>query len=224
MVANKQAGVSRRAFLAASAAGLGLLSLPAWAQLDIEITGVGSQLFPISVPAFSGTGSAPGSLSSVIAADLVRSGKFRQVGSTAEVSYAQVLNPDPQAFRAENSSIAPKGAGRWEISCKLLDVVSGKLLDNFVNTSTTGNLRMAAHQIADRIYFRLTGTPGCFASRIAYVQNRGGVYELVIADSDGENPRVALRSRAFRPPGPRMARALPMSHLNPGNRWFISTN
>ena len=167
------------------AAGLGLLSLPAWAQLDIEITGVGSQLFPISVPAFSGTGSAPGSLSSVIAADLVRSGKFRQVGSTAEVSYAQVLNPDPQAFRAENSnaavigSIAPKGAGRWEISCKLLDVVSGKLLDNFVNTSTTGNLR----------------TPGCFASRIAYVQNRGGVYELVIADSDGENPRVALRSR-----------------------------
>lgn len=201
MVANKQAGVSRRAFLAASAAGLGLLSLPAWAQLDIEITGVGSQLFPISVPAFSGTGSAPGSLSSVIAADLVRSGKFRQVGSTAEVSYTQVLNPDPQAFRAENSnaavigSIAPKGAGRWEISCKLLDVVSGKLLDNFVNTSTTGNLRMAAHQIADRIYFRLTGTPGCFASRIAYVQNRGGVYELVIADSDGENPRVALRSR-----------------------------
>lgn len=112
-----------------------------------------------------------------------------------------MLNPDPQAFRAENSnaavigSIAPKGAGRWEISCKLLDVVSGKLLDNFVNTSTTGNLRMAAHQIADRIYFRLTGTPGCFASRIAYVQNRGGVYELVIADSDGENPRVALRSR-----------------------------
>ena len=46
MVANKQAGVSRRAFLAASAAGLGLLSLPAWAQLDIEITGVGSQLSP----------------------------------------------------------------------------------------------------------------------------------------------------------------------------------
>ena len=42
MVANKQAGVSRRALLAASAAGLGLLSLPAWAQLDIEITGVGS--------------------------------------------------------------------------------------------------------------------------------------------------------------------------------------
>ena len=49
MVANKQAGVSRRALLAASAAGLGLLSLPAWAQLDIEITGVGSQLFPISL-------------------------------------------------------------------------------------------------------------------------------------------------------------------------------
>ena len=49
MVANKQAGVSRRAFLAASAAGLGLLSLPAWAQLDIEITGVGSQLFPVRV-------------------------------------------------------------------------------------------------------------------------------------------------------------------------------
>ncbi len=199
MVASNK--LSRRKLILGAMVCAGISPLPAWAQLDIEITGVGSNLFPISVPAFSGTSAAPGNLSSVIASDLVRSGKFRQVGGTGEVSYAQVLNPDPQVFRQEGGNaavigtIAQSGRGAWKVTCRLLDTASGSVLGTWSDNCPTGDLRMEAHKLADRIYEKLMGGAGSFASRITYVQHRGNLYELIIADSDGENPRVALRSR-----------------------------
>jgi TolB protein len=56
-------------------------------------------------------------------------------------------------------------------------------------------LRRIAHQIADRIYEKITGIRGVFSTRIAYVYKAGSTYELQIADADGQNPQVALRSR-----------------------------
>jgi TolB protein len=50
-----------------------------------------------------------------------------------------------------------------------------------------------------------------FATRIAYVLKQGNTYELQIADADGQNPQVALRSRepvispAWSPDGSRLA-------------------
>ena len=54
----------------------------------------------------------------------------------------------------------------------------------------------AAHRIADVIYEKLIGEPGVFSTRIAYVVKNGPArYELTIADADGQNAQVALRSR-----------------------------
>ena len=36
---------------------------------------------------------------------------------------------------------------------------------------------------------------GVFSTRIAYVLKQGPTYELQVADADGQNPQVALRSR-----------------------------
>jgi TolB protein len=52
--------------------------------------------------------------------------------------------------------------------------------------------------VADAIFEKLTGVRGAFATRIAYVSVTGSPpsqrYQLLIADADGENPRVAMQS------------------------------
>lgn len=181
--------------------GLTLASSSSLAQLDIEISGVGASRFPIAVPAFSGNSAAPINMASVIASDLMRSGKFRQVGLQEEIPYNQVLSPTVDYLSAGNpnaavtGSIALKAPGSWTVTAKLFDTLKGQVLDTTSLSCASADLRMAAHKIADRIYEKIIGRPGCFASRIAYVQQRGKLYELVIADSDGEAPRIALRSR-----------------------------
>src|SRR5213079_555544 len=57
-----------------------------------------------------------------------------------------------------------------------------------------GDLRLAAHRIADYIYEKLTDDKGIFATRIAYVTKAGPKYNLWVADSDGENAQSALAS------------------------------
>ena len=42
---------------------------------------------------------------------------------------------------------------------------------------------------------KITGVRGVFSTRIAYVLKQGPTYELQVADADGQNPQVALRSR-----------------------------
>jgi len=91
------------------------------------------------------------------------------------------------------------------------DTVKKINLDGIAFSGTEKELRRIAHQIADRIYEKITGIPGVFATRIAYVLKQGSTYELQIADADGQNPQVALRSRepvispAWSPDGSRLA-------------------
>src|SRR5690606_18195041 len=71
--------------------------------------------------------------------------------------------------------------------------------------------RVTGHRIADFVYEKLTGQPGYFSSRIAYVVKSGERYELQVADADGMNPQTALVSRepiispAWAPDGQRLA-------------------
>lgn len=98
---------------------------------------------------------------------------------------------------------------------QLANIFDGKpLLERSYNVHPQ-QLRRLAHVISDLIYQTLTGEPGAFDSRIAYVTaNRGpgGTdYALMVADSDGYNPQVVLRSReplmspAWSPDGNRLA-------------------
>ena len=77
------ASSARRALCTAVALAFPASSL---AQLRVEITGVGSQQFPISIANFARNGQAPAEIDSIIRADLARSGLFRIVdaGSSAD--------------------------------------------------------------------------------------------------------------------------------------------
>jgi TolB protein len=71
--------------------------------------------------------------------------------------------------------------------------------------------RTTGHRIADFVYEKLTGEPGIFSTRIAYVVKSAGRYELQVADADGMNAQTALASRepiispSWSPDGARLA-------------------
>ena len=77
---------------------------------------------------------------------------------------------------------------------RLWDVVRGQDLGGQSYAVTVGDLRLAAHRIADYIYEKLTGDKGVFSTRIAYVTKAGTRYNLWVADADGENAQSALAS------------------------------
>lgn len=198
---------------------------PARAILTIEITeGAGSGL-PIALVPFGwgGSGKPPEAIADIVRDDLVRSGRFVSLGRDKFVSSPtrkeDVVYKEWRVIRAEAlviGSIAPAGEGRYRVQFRLFDVFKQAQLAGLEYTVDRTLLRTVAHQIADVVYEQLTGEPGAFNTRIAYVtrENAGRqryVYHLQIADSDGHNPRTIVRSAepllspAWSPDGKRIA-------------------
>jgi len=67
-------------------------------------------------------------------------------------------------------------------------------LSGFSMMAFPNSTRLTAHKIADDIYEKMTGAKGIFSTRIAYVTKDGRTYRLEVADADGEDIQVALRS------------------------------
>jgi TolB protein len=182
--------------LAAAAA-----SVPSAAQMTVEITGVGSQQYPIAVASFKTEGSAPQDVAAIIRADLTRSGQFRMV-DPGDTPLAEDERVDLTQWRARGAdtlavgSVSALADGRFDVRFRLYDSVKNTQLDGLAYVAPAGELRLTAHRIADRIYEKLTGDKGVFATRIAYVvEFSKTAYELQIADADGANAQTALRSR-----------------------------
>ena len=157
------------------------------AALTIDIVGAGERQIPIAVVPFANDGKLAQSISDVIAQDLKRSGIFRLVDSAAgtphelnEVSYADWTNVDNLVI----GSVETQPGNQVMVKFRLLDVV--KQVELFGQVSVRGtNARFIGHRAADLIYEKLTGTPGSFSTRIAYVARQGRKNSLTVADSDG---------------------------------------
>jgi TolB protein len=174
---------------------------PSAAQMTVEITGVGSQQYPIAIAPFKTDGTPPQDIASIVRADLTRSGQFRIIDA-GDTPIAESEHVDHAQWRARGADTLAVGSvsrladGRFDVRFRLYDNVKSAELDGVAYVATTGELRLTAHRIADEIYQKLTGDKGAFATRIAYVvQFSRTSYELQIADADGANPQTALRSR-----------------------------
>ncbi|TCS74063.1 TolB protein [Sulfuritortus calidifontis] len=205
--------LSRRACLLL----LALCAMPAWAAMTIEIVGGGANRIPIAAAAFA----APAGVlnpAEVIGADLQRSGLFRLVDG--QDVRPQPVEPQQVSFpvwRGKGADalvigqVIAQAGNRYEVRFRLLDVVKGQQLLGMSYTVPAQNLRLVAHKIADAVYEKLTGEPGVFSTRIAYVLKRGGRYELQVADVDGYNAVTiasspeSLMSPAWSPDGSRLA-------------------
>lgn len=188
---------SRRSLLLAPV-GL-LLYAPALAQFRVEVAGVGLTQLPVLVPAFQGEGAAPQKIAAIVVADLERSGQFRSIDATG-VSVDEGARPDVAPLRQRGAdalcagSITRLADGRWDVRFRLWDIVRLQDLGGQSYAVVAGDLRLAAHRIADFIYEKLTGERGVFSTRIAYVTKASERYNLWVADADGENAQSALAS------------------------------
>ncbi|UOD50815.1 Tol-Pal system beta propeller repeat protein TolB [Orrella daihaiensis] len=196
-------------------ASLAFLPFNSQAQLRVDISGTGAQQFPVAIADFSGD-PAGRLIAEVIRADLTRSGQFRLINTTG----AQLTIDSPIAYaewRTRGADYVAYGTvtktaeGQYEVKYRLADTINQQQLDGVAFDGSDRELRRIAHQIADRIYEKITGIRGVFATRIAYVLKQGNTYELQIADADGQNPQIALRSRepiispAWSPDGSKLA-------------------
>lgn len=184
------------------------LPFPVSAQLTIEISRGVSEAVPVAVVPFAweGEGDGPMDVAAVIANDLERSGRFApmdredMIGAPSEpqdVNFRdwRLLNTDVLV----TGSVKPVPEG-YEVAFFAFDVFRGDQLIGYSLKSPPGGLRAAAHRAADMIFEKLTGVPGAFSTRIAYVSVEGDAsnerFRLIVADADGENPVVVADSRA----------------------------
>ena len=171
-------------------------SLPARAALRVDITGVGANQIPVAITV-NQPADAPQDIGAIVRSDLERSGSFRfvdasQLGQIDDYEKPAIL---PEVAKLDvNALVAAKveavGDGRWDVHYYLYDAVSGESLDSARFTGRPTTLRMSAHRISDRVYTQLTGDGPMIASQLAYVAQLGPRrYQLIVADSDGENPQ-----------------------------------
>jgi TolB protein len=177
-----------------------LLAAPLYsqAQLSIEITGAGANRIPVAVADFAGERIVAQALTSVLRADLERSGQFRLVdtgGQTVDDGAAAYGDWKSRGADALVGGAVAPGDGRYETRFRLHDVQKQAVLGGQAYGHTGGQIRTTAHRIADYVYEKLTGEPGIFSTRIAYVVKSLGRFELQIADADGGNAQTALASR-----------------------------
>jgi TolB protein len=171
------------------------------AQLSIEITGAGAHRIPIAIVPFAGEAAVGTSVTSIVRADLERSGVFRGLevpplsphpNENSPVNYGEWRSRLADALVLGSVAVHPDG--RFEVRFRVYDVVKQAPLGAIAYLFTKDNARAAAHRVADFVYEKLTGEKGVFSTQIAYVVRRGTTYELQIADADGERAQYLLRS------------------------------
>lgn len=187
--------LSRRGLCAGFAA---LSASAAWAEFRVEISGVGATQVPVAIARFRDEDRAGQAISAIVRADLERSGRFRLLDATDALD--ETAQPALNAWRGRGADALVAGSvrrladGRHDVRYKLWDAVKAQDLGGQSLLATAGDLRLAAHRVADAVYERLTGEKGVFATRIAYVTRAGKRHTLRIADADGEGGQVALSS------------------------------
>ncbi len=197
----------------------------AQAPLRIDITGVGSRQIPVAVAPFDVPEPAKNfsrTITDVIRANLARSGVIAIVDAGVpqptlnERSPMEPLFPEWRQKGAEALVIGSTGLSadnRLESRFILLDTARNASLGGLAISAPASELeaRRTAHRISDFIYEKLTGEPGFFATRLAFVRRDDAVYSLVVSDADGQNTQIALRSKepiislTWSPDGTRLA-------------------
>jgi TolB protein len=175
-----------------------LVSFRSFAALEIVITEGIDTSRPIGVVPFKwiGEGVMPGKLTSVIAADLRRSGKFNPIDAIDMPQYPNTdKDVDYSAWASKGieavlvGQIELSGIDRYTVSYELIDVLRGQITGGQSQVLSGGKLiasndhvlavskmtisgndfRRHSHRISDVVYEKLTGERGAFLTRIAYI-------------------------------------------------------
>jgi TolB protein len=166
----------------------------------IDVNRARTDPIPIAIPDLSGD-PLGAQISSVVTADLARSGLFRPVSPSAfiQASAGQGDVPNFANWKAIGAQALvtgraeQQGGGNVRVEFRLWDVLPQTQIQGTAYTTSQGNWRRIAHIIADVIYERLLGEKGYFDTRIVYIGGTGPrdrrIKRLAIMDQDSENNR-----------------------------------
>jgi len=197
-----------------------LCATPAKAALDIVITEGVDAARPIAVMPFvwQGPGAPPQAIADVVMSDLARSGTFkpldelglpqRNIGALAQFQPSSWSSVGAEAVVL--GTVKPYGTDQYLVSFDLIDLVKAQnqalkgsvsatefLMDSRQTVISAAQFRQYGHRISDIVYEKLTGIRGAFLTRISYgVVNhtQKAPYQLMVADYDGFNEQMLLRS------------------------------
>lgn len=166
---------------------------------EIVINSPGHQSIPLAQVQLLPTATSDKHLAETIHAvlhnDLDLTGLFEFVSEKAFLDDATRITPNsvdvnfPQ-WRMLGAQLLLKGSYKLngtqlELQLRLFDVVARRLLVGHNYRGQTYEVRRMVHSFADQILEVLTGTKGCFNTRIAFISDRSGNKELYLAESDG---------------------------------------
>ncbi|WP_439271452.1 Tol-Pal system beta propeller repeat protein TolB [Pseudochrobactrum sp. HB0163] len=181
--------------------------LPARAVVEVNINKGNVDPLPIALTDFLSGDQLGTEITSIIAADLERSGLFAPIDKKAFIE--KISNPDVaprfEDWKVINAQALVTGRvtkqpdGRLKAEFRLWDTFAGQQLAGQQFFTTPENKRRVAHIIADAIYERLTGEKGYFDTRIVFVDESGNaqkrIKRLAIMDQDGANVRYLSNGR-----------------------------
>ncbi|WP_303289723.1 Tol-Pal system beta propeller repeat protein TolB [Marinobacter sp. SS5-14b] len=200
-----------------------LVASTARAELLIRITEGADAAIPIAVVPFAESGAMPAGdkVSSVVQADLTMSGEFRPLEPSKMLSLpskrSEVYFRDWRLLGQRYVLVGEltRNGERIQARYELFDVNrEQRILGETAGASVSG-IRSLAHHISDRVYEAITGEPGVFSTKLAYItlaiNGNESVYRLQVSDIDGQRSKVRLESRepilspAWSPDGKKLA-------------------
>jgi TolB protein len=184
-----------------------MVSASSWAQLTIQITQGRDKPISIAVVPLGWSGpSLPEDISSIVAADLKRSGQFAPLASGNMLSMpheaGEVVYRDWRALNVDwlvVGKIVPMQNG-YTVQYELFDVINQRqvMLDREVGYNDS--LRDVAHAISDKVYEKITGIRGIFSLKLLYVSalrdaQGQNTYRLMLSDADGAREQILRTQR-----------------------------
>ena len=188
--------------------GLVLLALSGMARGDlvIRVTQGNDSPTKIAIAPIANAGDAlTEDMARIVEADLQRSGLFAVTPREDMLSYpTMVKDVYYRDWRLVGSEYLVVGHmtrmedGRYAIDFSLLSVTAQKPVFRHRVTGSAKQMRDLSHLISDRVYREITGIPGIFSTRIAYVTAtqiaERMTYRLHVADADGAREKLMLES------------------------------
>ena len=177
------------------------------AEFVVEITRGQSEAIPIAVVPFSSPQETAASfdVADLVSDDLTRSGRFNamdrkdmleQPHSGAEIAFDDWLRLNSDYMVV--GQLIVQGTDRFNIVFELYNVLTRQRLLGYQISANRAGLRLASHQVADMVFEKIIGVRGAFATRVAYISVLGHLpnrrYRLIVADADGDNPRIIMES------------------------------
>jgi len=159
---------------------------------------------PVAIPDF--ISSSPGplngkTLASVIRNDLYLSGLFQIIETGPSQGFKQSGEPDLEAWSKTGAQALILGSFQVNgddlvVEARLYDLALGKLELGKRFTGKIKDQRRVVHVFGDRVMEKLTGIPGCFSTRIAFVAE-GRSREVFSMDYDGHSSRQMTQTRTI---------------------------